>query len=77
MKTMYKMRKVFDCQDMPDLVIEAFLYCCEGAGNDVVVEWVMENPKQAATTPEYDKVYNWLIEKGAEENECILIKHWW
>lgn len=86
MKNNFELLKVFDCQDMPDDVRNAF-FACSCAGNDVYVNWGIA-ANILDPDDEYDmqikKVDDWLISNGAEGpidgrpyGEEVLIKHWW
>jgi hypothetical protein len=65
----YKLMKVFDCQDMPDDVRKDFFDACELC-NDVCTQWFIGYCSES--------VNRWLLENGAtEEDEKVIIKHWW
>jgi hypothetical protein len=67
MKKAYTTKKVFDCQQMPEDVRDAFFKATDGTGNDCYVGWGWHQ----------ESVNAWLIENGAKKNEDILISHWW
>lgn len=80
---MFKMMKVFDCQHMPNDVRVVFFNSTEEAGNDSVIQHTVES--EYYEDENYHLVNNtyhtivdtWLRENGAEENETVMIKHWW
>ena len=67
---MFKLRKVFDCQDMPEEIKQNFFERYHRSSNDVFIDFficdIKENP-----------VMQWLVDNGAEKDEMILIKYWW
>jgi hypothetical protein len=68
----YKLLKVFDCQDMPDGVRDAFFGYHE-KGNDIYIShYVGEDYPD-----NYKPVDDWLKENGAVDGEAVLINHWW
>ena len=70
---MFKMMKVFDCQDMPDDVQKDFFDSYE-KGNDVYVMFYNEFDPDTQ-----DQLFvKWLYENGmTKEDEEVLINHWW
>ena len=66
---LYKLLKVFDCQQMPEDIKYQFFDATSDYLNDVYLEWYWEE-----MNPEVDK---WLLENGANPNEQVLIKRWW
>ena len=79
-----KLIKVFDCQEMPDDVREAF-FCEKEASNDCYVDWCLDDLPEDLNSeedpcygPDYLKVSKWLLENGASiDDKDIIIKHWW
>lgn len=82
-----KLMQVFDCQDMPPEVRQAFFDDHE-AVNDVYVK-VWMNEFKALTEEEWRKshayggradqsrlYYQWLVDNGATDSE-VLVAHWW
>ena len=65
-----KLMKVFDCQDMPDDIRDDFFNHFEGVGNDVYIDTYVCDINEHS-------FMKWLIDNGAEENEKVLINHWW
>lgn len=80
----YKIKKIFDCHDMPpDLKKKFFEFMREigSWGNDCYIDWFIN-----VTTDPYAvqiEVDAWLVANGADpgsehlEGEAVLIKHWW
>lgn len=64
---MFTIKKVFDCQNMPDGVKREF-FDNNDSGNDCYVSHNVDSS---------DKVGKWLIENGAENGEDVIISHWW
>lgn len=79
---MYKMLKVFDCQEMPDDVRVKFFEQCQQS-NDCYVGWwpesatYVEDDGSIAPNDEHTIVDAWLLANGADPYEQVLIKHWW
>jgi hypothetical protein len=80
---MYEMRKVFDCQNMPnDVRTKFFVEMCE-CSNDCYVSWWPQTATfvddDGTTQPNEDHtiVDAWLLDNGAEPDECVLVQHWW
>lgn len=89
----YRIMKVFDCQwdpGMPKDVKEGFFRIFKGRGNDIFVEYAINNerfdPEDEDSEWAQDKkrLDAWLLSNGAEspkdedsEGEEVLIKHWW
>ena len=79
--------KVFDCQEMPDDVRAAFFKLNEGKINDVFVPHQIgypddypdpdPTPDVAEAMKDAEAVDKWLMEHGAEDEENVLVKHWW
>lgn len=66
---MYKMMKVFDCQDMPNDIQEIF-FITEEVCNDVYIRVSLNNETYPVVT--------WLLENGAsKEDEVVIVSHWW
>jgi hypothetical protein len=80
---MYKMKKVFDCQDMPQETRVLFFEQEEAQNNCYIThevmppEWDAEGDDVMVPNEEYTVVDTWLLENGAFIGEYILIKHWW
>ncbi len=77
------MRKVFDCQDMPDDVRRAFFESTY-AGNDCYVNyWIAEVPEEDyREDPTKKLVDDWLKQFPLSPSEMagddpVIIKHWW
>ena len=83
-KKKYEVKKVYDCQDMPDKVMRSFFDSTD-CGNDVYVDWTVGGHEEYETEEEYEEnrdddfkaVDKWLIKNGAEGDEEVIIKHWW
>lgn len=79
---MFKIRKVFDCQSMPDDVRDAF-FRITCANNDCFVNhWIAECPEDYENSPENLLVDNWLKQFNLSPSEAsgddpLLISHWW
>lgn len=77
----YELKKVFDCQKMPEGVREAFFKVEKYAGNpgnDCYVSWEVEpNYKDNFEQGASEIVGKWLIENGAKVGETVLVNHWW
>ena len=79
---MYKMMKVFDCQDMSSATRLKFFEMTE-QGNDCYVSWwptlpqYQEDDGTWADNEDYTDVDNWLLAHGAEPDEEVLVKHSW
>lgn len=79
---MYKMMKVFDCQDMPiDIRNILFELHRDRVNNDSIIDYTIAIYNN---TPELDAIDKWLIENGADatanpgiHGETVLIKYWW
>lgn len=79
------MMKVFDCQDMPDDVREKFFKLCSGGnsvGNDCYVTWYPVHPffeeeGVLIVNEDCSIVDTWLLENGANEDETVIVQHWW
>jgi hypothetical protein len=73
----FKMMKVFDCQDMPAKIQKAF-FASEEASNDSYVSICLEDfDPEDKPTANHVKVFNWLLENGAEKGETVIVAHWW
>jgi len=78
----YEKMKVFNCQNMPNKVKEAFFKASEDTGNDCYIKWYIKGNSDRS---EYQiLVDDWLIANGAEDapdeetsGEEVLIQHWW
>ena len=85
MTNKYKLKKVFDCQDMPeDLKLRFFKWCEQG--NDSFTYWEVHGWDYGQLDEEdliVKDIDEWLVANGAEagtETECgetVLILHWW
>ncbi len=88
MKYGIKTMTVYDCQDMPENVQEAFWSFFRRAeydsvGNDCYVDWWVE--AEVDPPPERQLIDDWLIEHGAlshekqkeEDDGHVIIHHWW
>lgn len=69
----FKLYKVFDCQDMPNDIMEKFLNIDRGLQNNCCVEYTAEGGRDE----DYDIVTDWLTQNGAEFGEEVIIKRWW
>jgi hypothetical protein len=82
---MFKLMKVFDCQEMPDDVREAFFSNTEGMySNDCYINyWIAECPEIDYEDNDPHKVVDmWLKQfplspSEASGEEPVIIKHWW
>lgn len=83
-KQNFKTMKVFDCQDMPKDVKEAFLKYTRSGGhtaNDCYVE--LQRDKEAVSYYKRNKhsdfllVHRWLTNNGAKEHEDVIIGFNW
>jgi len=81
----YKVKKVFNCQDMPEDIRKMFFEVSE-AGNDCYVDyWIGDTQWEEGDKwgEKYIAIDKWLVENGAKpatEKKCgeeVLIKHWW
>ena len=83
----YTIRKIFDCQEMPDTLRKEFFKLTE-QGNDSYIDWVIaseefEDDDKSEHRKAIDAIDQWLINNGAEPgttDDCgeeVLIKHWW
>ena len=83
----YKMMKVFDCQDMPEDIQDAFFklkHNFASPGNDTYLMMQIDHCIPEAVIPEDKIVQEWLVANGAlpgkdsdSEGEEVLVKHWW
>lgn len=72
------MMKVYDCQDMPEDVRNAFFASCDhDHGNDCLVTWNVFSLDVEEYGDNHFEVSNWLLANGADDNEDVVIKHWW
>lgn len=76
----FKIMKVFDCQDMPRDLRREFFRLWDNKGNDVFVDWTLGDSDDDVSK----QIDEWLIANGAEsakdessESETVLIKYWW
>lgn len=80
---MYKVMKVFDCQDMPENLREKFFefYSDYGKSNDSCVTWEIGSNSEPEETEKL--IDMWLVLNGADratEDNCgeeVLIRYWW
>lgn len=76
----FEMKKVFDCQDMPDDVRNAFFATSE-QGNDCYVNvGVTDGDMMEAEDFDTERslVINWLWANGASpEDDSVIVQHWW
>ena len=74
----YKMRKIFDCTQMPENIHDKFFYEMASwqpnLSNDCYVEYWVCNDSES---DDFSIVSKWLVENGADDNEEVLIKYWW
>lgn len=82
----FKLRKVFDCQDMSDKIRDYFWNVfTDNVSNDCYIAFDVElmcnderaDPDMLEYINSNNEVVDWLIENGAEFGEEVLIKHWW
>lgn len=71
----FKIAKVFDCQNMPENIKDAFFNTCDNQyGNDCYVDWYFDiGPRDDGK----NIVSKWLLENGAILGDKVLINHWW
>jgi hypothetical protein len=67
--------KVFDCQKMPDGLRKKFFGFWDHKGNDTFIECIPG--EWIDSGGDYKDVGGWLIANGADEDETILVSHWW
>jgi hypothetical protein len=72
---MYKVLKVFDCQEMPDHLCKHFLKLWDDKCNDVAIDWRVCDSDPPI--PEHDIIDQWLLSNGAVIGEEVIIKYWW
>lgn len=71
----YKIRKIFDCQDMPEDLRKSFFRLWD-MGNNSFTEWIVGDSIYEEDDPSI-QIEKWLIENGAEEGEEVCIHYWW
>jgi len=73
---MYKLQKVFDCQDMPEDIRKEFFNLWDNYGNDCYLSYIIGelNSPNSSLSLNIDK---WLIDNGATNGEEVIINHWW
>ncbi len=72
----YKLRKVFDCNDMPQSVRYALsenshLY------NGSFISFDVYKNEDYSEQPFDLEVNSWLLENGAEVSDIVVIHYWW
>lgn len=82
----FKLKKVFNCQDMPEDIKDMFFErnSDPSHGNDCYVDWYIKGTKEEYMSPEEKAIDAWLIANGANDapsendsGEEVIISHWW
>lgn len=84
----YKLKKVFDCQDMPPEVRRAFFdwaqsgdpvsnRCYVSFQGDISKEIDEPGLYNQDAIPIFHTIHKWLIANGAGLLDEVLIHHWW
>lgn len=70
----FKIKKVFDVQDMPKDLTHSFLRLqdYETASKDCYVDYYVDT-----TNNKLKPINDWFIENGASNKETIIVKYWW
>ena len=70
----FKVMKVFDCNDMPDDLANAFFNMWDHLGNDSCMPWTIGDSIYEEGDPSI-ALETWLLENGGLLNETVLIRY--